>query len=137
MQSGPGIRRRSRRSGGGSLQGGGRELERKNRRPRARRTGRPPVAFPPALVPVPIPAFGGGREASSRCRTPPPPSPGRSARGEGKAGAERPLRPALTWRLRCSRGAAAGLGRRAAPPTSLSAITHPRILFIHKNTVMQ
>lgn len=33
--------------------------------------------------------------------------------------------------------AAAGSCRRAAPPTPLPAITHPRILFIHKNTVMR
>lgn len=117
MQSGPGIRCRSRRSGSGSLQGGGRELERKSGRSRARPAG-PPVPFPRALVPVPTPAFGGSREASSRCRTPPPDSPGRprgvkpsGSGGAAPAGAH--LAAALVPRRRCRLGASGGASNLA------------------------
>lgn len=87
MQSGPGIAA----GAGGAVADPSRAVarnwkERADDPERGQPAGPPPVPFPPVLVPVPIPPFGGGKEASSRCRTPPPPSPGRPAGGGSRVG---------------------------------------------------
>lgn len=132
MQSGPGSRRRSRGSGGGSLRAvaGTREgsadtlpLPRPGPRARRRQSGLQPVPDPAA--PLSRPTRGGEKPQTGAEEAP--------RRGLS------PLRPGRRLPGGCAgpRGAAAGSGRRAAPPAPLPAITHPRILFIHKNTVMR
>lgn len=115
------------------LRGGGRDSGGKDGRPRERTPTHPP----PRSVPVPV--FGGDRAAST-----PVPDPTARPGGVSLSLSLPPSPPAsprpgrrLPGGCAGPRGAAAGSGRRAAPPAPLPAITHPRILFIHKNRVMR
>lgn len=132
MQSGPGSHRRSRGSRFTSAVVAG---------TREGRTDGPESGHPPTPPPrsVPVPVFGGDRAAST-----PVPDPTARPGGVSLSLSLPPSPPAsprpgrrLPGGCAGPRGAAAGSGRRAAPPAPLPAITHPRILFIHKNRVMR